>query len=303
MIRTQRLALGIQEHEVSSNFSLITRQTHGDIPWLCKPPRSTARGDNPRRDQEESRGINWLNDQIEKYKPNFIIFDSIQSLIPNMVSAGATQWIAQVMKPIAEPLNRHGIGQLWLHHPDKTGKAQHGTGARNWGLSFELFGVPLKNRGICFNLMLPGKKKDDRGDNPDFDDRCVQFNKDEHGVSKWVVGPVTTMTTIDRDPHRPNESAPIALEVFRRLVDDKQDVWAASDIGSPWHQECLKAGISTSSVRAHQNKAFTRARNHLVEARQLERRPDDGWCRLFPPISPEAELEMDLQNTMMAGSA
>jgi hypothetical protein len=208
-----------------------------------------------------------------------------------------------VMKPIAEVLNKRSIGQLWLHHPEKTGMAQHGTGARNWGLSLELFGVPLKNRGICFNLMLPGKKKDDRGDNPDFDDRCVQFNKDEHGVSKWVVGPVTTMTTIDRDPHRPNQSAPIAMQVFRRLVDDKPDVWLPSDIGSSWHLESNKAGISTSTVRAHQNKAFIRARNHLIEERQLERRADDGWCRLFPPMPPEAELEMDLQSTMAAGSA
>jgi hypothetical protein len=204
---------------------------------------------------------------------------------------------------LSEELNRKGIGQLWLHHPEKSGKAQHGTGARNWGLSLELFGVPLKNRGICFNLMFPGKKKDDRGGNQDFDDRCVQFNQDEHGVSKWVVGPVTTMTTIDRDPHRPNQSAPIALDVFRKLVGDKEDVWLPSDIGSPWHLACLKAGISTSDVRAHQTKAFTRARNHLIEERQLERRADDGWCRLFPAMPPEAELEMDLENALVEGSA
>jgi hypothetical protein len=120
-------------------------------------------------------------------------------------------------------------------------------------------------------------------------------------ISKWVVGPVTTMITNDRDPHRPNQSAPIAMEVFRKLVDDQADVWQPSDIGSPWHKECIKAGISTSDILAHQNKAFTRARNHLIEARELERRINDGWCRLFPPMPPEEEL--DLQSAEAAGSA
>jgi hypothetical protein len=105
-----------------------------------------------------------------------------------------------------------------------------------------------------------------------------------------VVGPVTTMPDIDRDPHRPNQSAPIAMKVFRKLVKNKDDVWLPSDIDSKWCQECLKAGISTSTVRAHQTKSFVRARNHLIEERQLERRADDGCCRLFPPIPSEEDF-------------
>jgi hypothetical protein len=296
IIRAQRRALGIRDEDVSSNFTLITRQSHGDIPFLHVPERSPARGDNPRRDQQEKAALVWLNQLIEKYEPNFIIFDSIQSLAPIMVSASARGWITQLMKPIAEGLNKRNIGQLWLHHPDKSGKAQHGTGARNWGLSLELYGVPIRNRGICFNLTFPGKKKDDLGDNEDFNDRSVQFND-----GKWVVGsPITSVDVATKpEAHRPNESAPLALRVLRELVKNDPEVWVSTD---DWFEACIRAGISTSHVRAHQYKAFSRARNYLIDQCQVERRVYDGFVRLFPP-APPSELDLMNPESATAGSA
>jgi len=132
------------------------------------------------------------------------------------------------------------------------------------------------------------------GNNPDFDDKRVQFNRDEHGVSNWVVGPVTTTEATTPEAHRPNESAPLAMTVFRELVEDKPDVWLASDVGSEWCKECIKRGISTATVRSHQTKAFTRARNHLIGQRLIERRAEDGFCRLFPPMPPDSELDADM---------
>jgi hypothetical protein len=66
-IRTQRKALGIRDEEVSHNFSLITKQTHGDIPWLFLPQKSTARSDDLKREQEERRGVVWLDEQIKNF--------------------------------------------------------------------------------------------------------------------------------------------------------------------------------------------------------------------------------------------
>jgi len=301
-IRTQLKALGIPEEEwATANFTLVTRQSHPDMPLSLNVPRkSAARSDNAVREQQEQAGKTWLFDLIKKHRPNFVVFDSIQSLCPKMVSTSATKWIEEIMQPIVVPINRMNISQLWLHHPDKSGKAQHGVGARNWGLSLELFGLPLKNRGICFNLLFPGKKKDDLGNNPDFDDRTVQFNRDGTGVSRWVVGPVTPTESTTLEAHRPNQSAPLAMTVFRELVEDKPDVWIPSDLGSEWCKACIAAGISTATNRAHQAKAYTRARNHLIEQRLVERRPEDGHCRLFPPMPPDPELEAD---TVVAGSA
>jgi hypothetical protein len=214
-----------------------------------------------------------------------------------MVSASATKWIMQMMQPIIDHINAKNIGQLWFHHPEKSGKAQHGVGARNWGLTLELMGVPFKARGIGFNLIFPGKKKDDiGGDNPDFNPRSIQFNKDEDGVSRWVTGPPVTGVDANKpsEGHRPNESAPIAMDVFRELVKNKPDAWIPSGIGSEWCERCIAAGISSSPVRAHQIKAFIRARNHLIEQRQLERNVENGCVRLFQPIPPEPDpLEPD----------
>src|SRR5262249_46357328 len=86
------------------------------------------------------------------------------------------------------------------------------------------------------------------------------------------------------------QSAPIAMEVFRQLVDDKPDMWLASDVNSEWARECIKRGISSAAVRSHQTKAFVRARNHLIEERVIERRAEDGFCRLFPDMPSDPDL-------------
>jgi hypothetical protein len=285
-IRAQRKAHGIRDEDVTKNFTLITRQTHGPIPFLNVKVRR-----NKKVDQAEQEGKIWLFTLIDKYKPDFIIFDSVQSLCPTMVSTSATKWIMELMKPIIELIAQRGIGQLWLHHTDKSQKMQHGTGARSWGFTLELYGVPNKPRGIDFNLTFPGKKKDDLGNNADFEDRRVQLSRGADGVSRWVVGPVTTIAdTTPNAAHRPNESARIAMRVFRELVGDKPGVWIPSDINSEWCKRCIAAGISDSDSRANQNRAFTRGRNHCVEQRWIERRVEDGYCQLFPP-EPSSDLE------------
>src|SRR5262249_19252508 len=133
-----------------------------------------------------------------------------------------------------------------------------------------------------------------------FDDRTVQFNRDGTGVSRWVVGPVTPTESTTPAAHRPNESAPLAMTVFRELVEDEPDVWIPSDLGSEWCKACIAAGISPATNRPQQPRPSTAAGNLRIERRLIERRREEGRCRLFPPMPPDPELEAD---TAVAGSA
>jgi hypothetical protein len=171
-MRLQCKALG--EHQ-PQNFRLISASTE-KIPFLNVDPRRKP-------PSSPYDGLRWLDERLAEWPPDFIIFDNLSALCPVMVSTSARGWIEQMMTLVITPLNLLGIGQLWLHHPDKQGKQQHGTGARNWGLHLELFGEPVVERGIGFNIRFPGKKKGDRGgNNPDYDERYAGFEDGE-----WIT--------------------------------------------------------------------------------------------------------------------
>jgi hypothetical protein len=118
-VRLQCKALG--EHEPRQNFRLISASTE-KIPFLNIDPRRKNPYD----------GLKWIDERLAEWRPDFIFFDNLSALCPVMVSTSARGWIEQMMTLVITPLNLLGIGQLWLHHPDKSGKQQHGTGARNW---------------------------------------------------------------------------------------------------------------------------------------------------------------------------
>jgi hypothetical protein len=266
--------------------------------------------------------------QIKKYRPQFIIFDSIQSLSPKMVSTSATKWIIELMKPIAEVINAMGIGQLWLHHPAKGNKEQHGTGARTWGITLELWSESLTTRGINFNLTFPGKKKDDLGDNPDFEGRNVVLRRNEKGISEWVVTPLVTDDAgpAPREAHRPNESARLALVALDNLVTakfeadeaqaktnktytrqyaSKYEVWVSCayiGTGCEWFDACVKAGITASDNRQTQIRQFKRAFAELQDARSIERDMTNATVRLWPASPPPSTSELTM-DTRAAGSA
>jgi hypothetical protein len=300
VVRQQRIALGIPDEVATPNFTLVTPDTHGDIPELVVKPRY-RQSKNPAFELDRLQAKLWLWKLIKQERPDYIFFDSIQSLAPSMISCSASTWMSHLVRPIATPIHRMGIGQMWLHHPNRTEMEQHGTGARTWRMTLEMFGNALTNRGINFNLTYPGKKKDDLGDNDDFNDRNVQFVRDENGISHWVVtlfvgGEDEPLT---REAHRPNKSAKIAEEVFNKLVEvklaieankdkTKHDIWIDAAVGGEWHQACIKAGISQSDKQQAMNKAYTRARVVLLESRVLQQRATDNCLRLFPP---EVELE------------
>ena len=303
VIRTQRAALRIKDDEVSKNFSCITAPTHGEIPFLNVSSGSKKIKDGKVKEERDLRGKDWLWEQIKTYRPQFIFFDNLAALAPAMVSTSATQWIDQLVKAIIIPINKAGIGQLWLHHPNKSGMEQHGTAARSWGLNLELYGMPKGNRGINFSLLFPGKKKDDEGDNPDFDARSVAFNRGEDGISRWVIGPITPKdeTQMLNALHQKEAgSVVVAREAFLTIVQGKPDVWISGDVKGRWAMTCIANGISSSDKRPHQIKAFTRARDALIEMRAIERR-DDGMCRLFPDV-PEEYIDFG-EETATVGSA
>ena len=304
IIQVQRAALGIKDDEVSRNFTLITRQTHGKIPFLNASMIKHMKEGNAVTERDY-RGKDWLVEQIKLYQPQFIFFDNLAALAPAMVSTSASGWITQMVEPIIILLNEMGIGQLWFHHPDKSGLSQHGTGARNWGLNLEIFGLPISRRGIRFSMVFPGKKKDDEGDNPDFEPRTVAFNRDEQGISKWVIGPISPEAeaqALNIIKQKEVGSVTIAYEAFIEVVQGKPDVWVSGDVKGQWATRAITRGISTSTQRAHQIRAFTRARDTLIEDRRIERR-SDGMCRLFPDLPPEQEETVDLGDTLTVGSA
>jgi RecA-family ATPase len=101
LVQVQRAALGIKPDEVSKNFTLIDRKSHGQIPFLNVTTHNKRVGKSGEVQQNQDlRGWTWLVSQIEKYKPQFIIFDNIACLAPAMVSCSATAWITQMVEPI-----------------------------------------------------------------------------------------------------------------------------------------------------------------------------------------------------------
>jgi hypothetical protein len=94
-------------------------------------------------------------------------------------------------------------------------------------------------------------------------------------------------------------TAPLALEVLRKLVNDEKGVYVSDEVTGEWCNACIEAGISTSEIRAHQNKAFIRARQHLIETCQILRKMGSQQVCLFPD-PPPSELDAD---TETVGSA
>jgi hypothetical protein len=274
-IRLQCKALGVAEPPQS--FRLISASTE-KIPFLNVDPRRQP-------PSSPYDGLRWLDERLAEWRPDFIIFDNLAALCPVMVSASVRGWIEQMMNLVITPLNLLGIGQLWLHHPDKTGKTQHGTGARNWGLHLELFGEPVDERGIGFNIRFPGKKKGDRGgNNPDYDERYVGF---EDG--QWVVDecrPPTLVNSMDiefGDPKltgRPNLAAIAVMKALRDVCSEKDsDGWASPGTEGAWYAKAIEYGVSTSENEQNRRQTFVRTVKLLMASGQIERDIIKGVCR------------------------
>jgi hypothetical protein len=153
--------------------------------------------------------------------------------------------------------------------------------------------MPRKERGINFALMFPGKKKDDEGNNPDFNNKLVAFNRDEHGISRWVVGPINAKEEVRMLNEIYQEQAgttTVAYEAFLEVTGGKIDVWVSGSFNGAWGRKCVEKGISKSTKVGSQMRAFHRARDELIDGRQVERR-GDGMCRLFPDLPPDHLLE------------
>jgi hypothetical protein len=247
IVRVQSTAIGLTGNE-KPNFHLLALANDRSFPFL-----------------NTDDGRKWLYAKIEEHKAQLVILDNLGALAPNLVSGSATAWIYQMMRNLITPLNHRGIGQLWLHHPDKKGKKQHGTGARTWGLHLDLFGEPVNIRGIGFNLRYL-KKKDDDGTTYDFEDRFIGM---EDG--KWIIDEPRQLLDSPDDRDEPNDRDTLALAALQAVAGD---AWASGEMDSMWAQKSIEFGISSSVNPASQKRAFRRARDSLRSTGQVE------CCRL-----------------------
>ena len=275
-IRLQCKALGVERQP--SNLRLISASTE-KIPFLNVDPRRKP-------PSSPYDGLKWLDERLKEWRPDFIIFDNLAALCPVMVSASARGWIEQMMNLVITPLNLLGIGQLWLHHPDKSGKVQHGTGARNWGLHLELFGEPVVQRGIGFNIRFGKKKGDKGGNNPSYDDRYVGF---EDGV--WIVDeprPPALVNSMDvgfgdsKLMGRPNLAAIAVMKALTDTCKASPDGWASPEPDGQWYAKAVEEGVSESENKDNRRQAFVRTVKVLMANGIIERDIITSKCRPMP---------------------
>jgi hypothetical protein len=247
-VRLQSKAIGLTGYE-KPNFHLLAISNDPAFPFL-----------------NTDDGRKWLYEQIEKHDAKFVIFDNLAALAPKTLGASASVWVHSMMRNLMTPLNLKNIGQLWLHHPDKKGKKQHGTGARSWGLHLEMFGEPVLQRGIGFNLRFL-KKKDDDGTSDDFKVRYIGL---EDGVWIWDEPRQALPDEQDQEQDEPNVDT-LTLAALRAVAGEG---WTSGAMDSMWAQRAIEFGISSSENPASQKRAFRRSRDRLRNTGQVE------CCRL-----------------------
>ncbi len=75
------------------------------------------------------RGQQWLMREIDKIKPDVIVFDSIMSLLSGIM-AEEESWTK--VKLLVRKLSSMHIGQIWLHHTGHDTSHGFGTKTREW---------------------------------------------------------------------------------------------------------------------------------------------------------------------------
>jgi hypothetical protein len=252
-VRLQAKALDIKWLKKNDPFILINWETE------TIPPLNTKAGHW------------WVFKKIAEFKPDFIIFDNIFCLTNNH-TASAKGWINEVVEPLMMEIARRGIGQLWIQHTGKSGKVQHGTKAREFRLTINLIGQRMKDRGIGFNLRWVKRRGDD-GTNDDYADKFVSFEGGIWDFDLDIEQPLSTGPKIGR----PNESVNIAIDALVTCVDEAEDETGREDTPistSVWKAKCIEFGISPGGNTDSANKAFVRARKHLLETKQIVKSPD-----------------------------
>ena len=98
-----------------------------DIPFYCYNREDLGDGQMPPFNAEE--GQKWLMREIEAIKPEFIIFDSVMSLLIGSMSEEES-W--EPVKHLVRRITSRRIAQLWLHHTGHDTTRSFGTKTREW---------------------------------------------------------------------------------------------------------------------------------------------------------------------------
>ncbi|WP_363348290.1 AAA family ATPase [Methylocystis echinoides] len=75
------------------------------------------------------QGQEWLLREIEKVKPDLIVFDAIMSLMIGNMSEEES-W--SPMKELIREITRRRVAQIWLHHTGHDANRGYGTKTREW---------------------------------------------------------------------------------------------------------------------------------------------------------------------------
>ena len=76
-------------------------------------------------------GEAWLEEQIEMYKPDLIVFDSIMCLLIGDMK-DEESW--EPIKVLMKSLTNQRIAQIWIHHTGHDAGKSYGTSTREWEL-------------------------------------------------------------------------------------------------------------------------------------------------------------------------
>jgi hypothetical protein len=157
-------------------------------------------------------GEQWLWREIDRIKPDLIIFDSIMCLTAGELG-DEKAWI--VIKPLIRKLTSRRIPQIWLHHTGHNKEQSFGTKTREW----EMDTVIMLNKpddqidGGCIELRFTKARLRKRHDDPDFAN--VKITWHENGWRK--IG--DAMPKSGRAPNDRTQMQRFFLEVYDLLAD------------------------------------------------------------------------------------
>jgi AAA domain len=201
-------------------------------------------------------GQKWLDDFIARTGPyDFIVFDNITSLCSGIMKEEES-W--QMVKPYTLELTKRRMGQLWVHHTGHDTTRGYGTKTREWQMDTVMTAEQVSKDHIDFNLLFTKKRRSKPSNYEDFKDVHLEL----------VDGAWRTEAVVVKAKGRPNESERIALKALQASGGNLTE--------NEWREYSYDLGISASSDKAARRKAFTRARDGLVE-KGLVKCVEDRW--------------------------
>lgn len=87
------------------------------------------------------QGQEWLLREIEKIKPDLIVFDAIMSLMIGTMSEEES-W--SPMKELIREISRRRVAQIWLHHTGHDTSKGYGTKTREWEMDTVIMLTKIK---------------------------------------------------------------------------------------------------------------------------------------------------------------